>query len=494
MVDLSSFWQALSGFGAGAGQSMGEVAQANQQRQFQMGMQQNLFGQQHALQSDILNRQMQLMGAQQEALHQREQVPVPPQLQFMFPGQQSIHRSLVGPALTFAQNKYQGSPRGVVNVHTGEVEPYPMDPMTALFARALGMDPGALAPSRGAAQAQPPAGNALQAPGSMLSAILRPSGTMPAVQSAGEGGATQTPPGGGLPGAPQGMTMAPSLSLGPRGPTIGIHPVPLKAEQPNRSTEQIVEAALEEQLKRKPTNAELDKALEGRQTRINAASGQSRAEAFAGTRGVAMIDTAQGNLPVMKTWEDIKRDNAEQPGRFLPAGPTIPALNKTALIEDIRGAIENTRTALTGLKTDFTAAQAAQISLVMKQRDPRSAMSQFLGSQIGQTLQPEQQDYLVALAQLHENAMAMRSVLGAGQGSDELRAAILRTLPSASTPNRQYAGKQLDAFEAQINRLTRGVPTVPLRPQAPVGGAAPPSGDAAAGGAAKPPPGYRWAE
>ena len=43
------FMQALAGFGGGAGQSMGEVAQANQQRQFQMGMQQNLFGQQHAL-------------------------------------------------------------------------------------------------------------------------------------------------------------------------------------------------------------------------------------------------------------------------------------------------------------------------------------------------------------------------------------------------------------------------------------------------------------
>ena len=59
--------------------------------------------------------------------------------------------------------------------------------------------------------------------------------------------------------------------------------------------------------------------------------------------------------------------------------------------------------------------------------------------------------------------MAMRSVLGAGQGSEELRQAIMNTIPNVLTPNRKYAMNQLQLFENTLNRLMRGVPQVPLR-------------------------------
>jgi len=59
---------------------------------------------------------------------------------------------------------------------------------------------------------------------------------------------------------------------------------------------------------------------------------------------------------------------------------------------------------------------------------------------------------------LTENAMAMRSVLGAGQGSEDLRNAIIRTLPGVMSPDKKYAQKQLDLFEKTLDRLKKGVP------------------------------------
>jgi hypothetical protein len=192
-------------------------------------------------------------------------------------------------------------------------------------------------------------------------------------------------------------------------------------------------------------------------------TGQFRGESFAKSRPVNVYDTKQGNAPKVMSLADVVESNALEPGRYIPVTGSTKAFGQTVLIEDIRGAIQNTRGSLKGLATDFTATQAAQIALVMKQRDPTSATSTFIGSQIGLTLTPDQIDYITDLAQLVENAMAMRSVLGAGQGSDELRDAIRATIPSAKTPSRAFANKQLDKFEQQLNRLLRGVPKVPLR-------------------------------
>ena len=58
--------------------------------------------------------------------------------------------------------------------------------------------------------------------------------------------------------------------------------------------------------------------------------------------------------------------------------------------------------------------------------------------------------------------MAMRSVLGAGQGSEGLKNAIVATLPGPRTPTREYAAKQLDAFERALDRLSRSIPKVKL--------------------------------
>jgi hypothetical protein len=194
---------------------------------------------------------------------------------------------------------------------------------------------------------------------------------------------------------------------------------------------------------------------------VQAAQGTNRMLALGKVRTVNMLDTANGNRPVTITVDELKSAPSD---RYISAGGGEKALNKTALIEDIRGAINTTRESLAALKVEFTPTQAAQLSVALGgPRAGQSALDAIFASSVGKTLTPEQVDYVTSLAQLKENAMAMRSVIGAGQGSDELRQAISATIPSPRTPTRDYATKALDKFEAQIDRLARGVPEVPLR-------------------------------
>jgi hypothetical protein len=197
-------------------------------------------------------------------------------------------------------------------------------------------------------------------------------------------------------------------------------------------------------------------------------SAQARGESYAKARMVSMLDTQNGNSPVELSAADINRENSDaaaqgrQP-RYIPAGASQSALNKTALIEDIRGNIGQTRDALKGLKEDFPQSVRAKLAVALTDRDPRSAVSALISGELLGSLTEDQQSYVQSIAQLTENAMAMRSVLGAGQGSEELRQAIMNTIPNVLTPNRKYAMNQLQLFENTLNRLMRGVPQVPLR-------------------------------
>lgn len=201
-----------------------------------------------------------------------------------------------------------------------------------------------------------------------------------------------------------------------------------------------------------------------RETRIQPAL--ERVNAYANTHEYPVIDTANGNRLVYASAADINSANTATPGRFAPAAQGDKALGKTALIEDIRGNLTSVRQSLSDPKMpEFTAGQRAAIALALGGPDPGGALTAaFRGGVLG-TLAPQQQSYLVSLAQLKENAMAMRSVLGAGQGSDDLRAAISATIPGPRTPSKQYGLMQLNAFEKVLNRLEQGVPSVPLAGQ-----------------------------
>ena len=189
-----------------------------------------------------------------------------------------------------------------------------------------------------------------------------------------------------------------------------------------------------------------------------------RNEGMAQNREYPVLDTQNGNSPMFLNAGDINTANRQQPGRYMPAGTAAPALTKTALIEDIRGNVQAVRGSLQNMP-EFTPTMRTQVAVALKSRDPKSAVSSLMGSEAAKTMSPEQQDYLINTSLLIENAMAMRSVLGAGQGSEDLRSAITATIPGPTTPTKGYAGKQLDAFEQVLNRLEKGIPTVPLRNQ-----------------------------
>lgn len=152
------------------------------------------------------------------------------------------------------------------------------------------------------------------------------------------------------------------------------------------------------------------------------------------------------------------------PSRYAPAGQQMKANQQETLIEDIRGTITNTMASLDKMPA-FTSAQQAQIALMLKERDPASAMSSFLGSKIGQTLTRDQVEYITDLAVLKENILAMRSLLGGGQSSRDQRAAIEATIPAAIQPNKAYAKVQLQKALRTLDRVGRGVPNASLKPE-----------------------------
>lgn len=186
---------------------------------------------------------------------------------------------------------------------------------------------------------------------------------------------------------------------------------------------------------------------------------------------IAGLEQAREYPVINKQTGELEMRNAAEinasKGQYAPAGEGAKAMGKTALIEDIRGNISSVRDSLKNPQLpEFTADQRAEIAIALGKPEAQGALSAaFRGGVLG-SLTSEQQDYLIKMAQLKENAMAMRSVLGAGQGSEDLRAAITATIPGPRTPSKQFALKQLDQFEAVLNRLERGIPNVPLRPTA----------------------------
>jgi hypothetical protein len=167
-------------------------------------------------------------------------------------------------------------------------------------------------------------------------------------------------------------------------------------------------------------------------------------------------NTDQGPVTRKASAYEIAQNNERDPGRFMPATAGQKVINQKTFISDIHGATNSLRGSLDRMP-ELTPDSAAKIAMVMKSSNPRSAWDNWFKAGASDTLTPEQIDYVTDLVQLQENAMAMRSVLGAGQGSDELRAAIRATVPGASTPSKAYAYSQLDKLEDQLNRLSRGV-------------------------------------
>jgi hypothetical protein len=205
-----------------------------------------------------------------------------------------------------------------------------------------------------------------------------------------------------------------------------------------------------------------------------------RATSYNASKPLASYDSWNGNAPTEVPFSEYSR----YPGRYLPTGAADKAIAKENLMQDLAGTSQLTRDAINNLREDFPADMKAKIALSMRADNPHAALDQLIASGALGSLSPDQQDFLIATKQLAENAMSMRSILGAGQGSQDVRDAVRDTLPSLLSPDRSYALRQLDAYDKTIARLHRGVPRVPLNEQPfPAGGGAAPRTGAAGAGA-----------
>lgn len=168
----------------------------------------------------------------------------------------------------------------------------------------------------------------------------------------------------------------------------------------------------------------------------------------------SVIDKTNGE-PTMANANTINAN----PGRYMAASLGQQLKNRAGVFEEIGYTKDQFNKALDGLtEDDFKTLPRAQIAAVLQDRNPESAMSTFVGSEIGATLNERQMQYVTGLASMQESAMSLRSIAGMGQGSDSLRSAITKMLPGAETPSKRYADRQMELFTGELEALHKAVP------------------------------------
>lgn len=195
---------------------------------------------------------------------------------------------------------------------------------------------------------------------------------------------------------------------------------------------------------------------EGNKDRRIKLASESRVEAYMKTRMYGAMDAQNGSLVYI-----TPQEMAKSPGRYAPAGAAVQAKNRTGIFQDIKVAQDFTKDAINKLPDDaFDPGARLQIAAALRSDNPNSAWHEFLTSDVAATLTPQQIDYVTAIVNMQESALALRSVAGLGQGSDKLRDAITRMLPGAGTPSKAYALRQMQLFDSEVNALRTTVPGI----------------------------------
>jgi hypothetical protein len=198
-----------------------------------------------------------------------------------------------------------------------------------------------------------------------------------------------------------------------------------------------------------------------------------RGESYGSARQMApmvVLDTYNDGAVTAKSFQEMERE----PGRYVPAHEGDLARQKGAMFQDIQNNVDRTGETIKQLKAEggFTPEMQAKILVAMRAEDPENTLAQMLATGALGELTPTQRLFMIRSQQLAENAMVMRGILGAGQGSDDVRRAIQRTLPSLLGPDTDYAEQQLEAFNNTLINLHLGVNKIALNadPRTPVGG------------------------
>ena len=187
------------------------------------------------------------------------------------------------------------------------------------------------------------------------------------------------------------------------------------------------------------------------------AAGAARGAGYNATRPVqVLVPQPDGTMASVY----MTAGQAEAAGFSTSAGGT-KALSQTAQFNDINNAIDKVDEALNKAgKSTWNADQVAKLSLAMRETDP-TLMRDEIANLAASGLTPEQQDLVTWLQQLNERALSLRNIAGMGQGSDTVRGAIQKALPSITSGSPEMAHKQLAALKNMVENLRQGILTVP---------------------------------
>lgn len=153
---------------------------------------------------------------------------------------------------------------------------------------------------------------------------------------------------------------------------------------------------------------------------------------------------------------------AARPEQYAPPGPAMQTRNRLGIFNELDKTTELVDKAIAKMgDEEFNPEARAQLAFVLRSGDPKTAFNTFTTSAVATTLDPSQVDFVTAIVDLAESAMALRSVQGIGQGSDMVREAIVAMLPGAGTPSKAYAQRQMDLFKVEVNALRWAIPGIP---------------------------------
>lgn len=197
----------------------------------------------------------------------------------------------------------------------------------------------------------------------------------------------------------------------------------------------------------------------------NSAYATAEANKMANTRMRAETYVSSRQYPVLDKTGTLRYANANElnarPNDYSPASGGIAAMGKDGIFNDILWNSNNVRSTAAALKGGFSAAERAQFIAALRSSDPHQAVSTWMSSTAGAKFignDESKMNYIASVSSLMEQAMALRQIGGFGQGSQDLRDAILRTIPGAGSYSLKMVNKQLDIFEGSLNRIRGGVP------------------------------------
>lgn len=186
-------------------------------------------------------------------------------------------------------------------------------------------------------------------------------------------------------------------------------------------------------------------------TKVGTDIAEARGRSMANNRIIPVLDE-NGNLVLDRSKSAMDRGLA-------PAQQGIAVGAKQSQLNDIETGLKSMRDVAGKLDSPLTPEQVTHLTIALHSNDEK-AIGANIKALANQNLSPAQKDFVVAIAQLNERAMSLRNIAGMGQGSDEMRRAIQRMLPSAASGDRDMMNKQLDALDQQVKVLHAGIPKV----------------------------------